>query len=154
MKLFYKTVIFSLLIACDQIDASNFKHTEFKGFLQQQTDEKLNLRRNKLHEDVARLDRAAILTLIYSGIDLNEIFNDKNENGDTPYDQAKKGAMNRYWFVETRKEFYKICNIFNDNNAPSSIKLTPQPSDAIMKSEYEQAMNNIVTLKPHLYTKK
>ncbi|MDP3788034.1 MAG: hypothetical protein Q8Q60_01790 [Candidatus Chromulinivorax sp.] len=125
--------MFSLLIVCNQLDAS-YNNT--------------NQKRNKLHDDVAHLDHEAILALIYSYRDLTEILNDKNEQGDTPYDQAKKGAMNHYWPANTRKHFYAICKIFTSLNAPSSIELIPQPNDEKMKLEYIRAINSIVTPKP------
>ncbi len=146
MKSFLKILIFSLFIAYNQQNQLGASYLKTFDLL-----DKNNVpipKRNKLHEDVAHLDHEAILALIHSYRDLTEILNDKNELGDTPYDQAKKGAMNHYWPAHTRKHFYAICKIFTSINAPSSIELVPQPNDERMKLEYITAMNSIVRLKP------
>lgn len=154
MNKFYTTTLLTLFICYNQLDASNPKvsdillltHKAALGFEQLVAEE--SQARNQIHADVAHAERLGIIELIRSKIDLTDILNDTNEQGHLPYDQAKLGAMNRYWFVETRKEYYKICDIFKEINAPSWVTLFPQPTDEQMKLEYEQAMASIVTPKP------
>ncbi len=178
MNLLYKIFILSLFIACNQLDASASKFfrdsldlfmftgavaVEFIALSERDNSQNVNTtnispKRNKLHEDVAKLDHEAIIHLIklsYVITDtVNESLSNKNEKGETPYDQAKKGAMNRYWPPSTRKQFYAMCKIFETANneykeyihAPSSIELAPQPNYETMRREYEAAMASIVIL--------
>ncbi len=71
MKHFYTTVLVSLFIACNQLHASYLKISDLLSYahavaveFEALSEKDIPQKENKLHQDVANLDRVAILGLI------------------------------------------------------------------------------------------
>ncbi len=79
---------------------------------------------------------AVMTTLIKFKSELNRA----NFRNITPLDKARKKAHDRKIHPMHRKKFYEICNMLEKAGAQSTIDLQPQPTNAIMEQQHEEAL--------------